>query len=143
MESGSGKSVVQIRWNKEENITDEEYFNLKNYMDPDLGNTDPEDGYKYRGAGYIQLTGRYNYNEFSKAMNDPLIFEEGTSYVAENYAWEASGWFWMTFVHGVFEENENPTVNEVTVKINSSCTHLERREEMYNIITKYDQFQGE
>ena len=138
VESGSGKSVVQIRWNKEENITDEEYFNLKNYMDPDLGNTDPEDGYKYRGAGYIQLTGRYNYNEFSKAMNDPLIFEEGTSYVAENYAWEASCWFWMTFVHGVFEANNNPTVIDVTVEVNEGYAGIEEREKEYNLIVEYD-----
>lgn len=74
-------------------------------------------------------------------MNDPLIFEKGTSYVSENYVWEASCWFWMTFVHGVFEENNNLTVEEVTEKVNDGCNELEQREEIYNFIVEYDKQQ--
>ena len=31
----------------------------------DLGNTQPGDGCRFKGAGYIQLTGRYNYQKFA------------------------------------------------------------------------------
>ena len=29
-------------------------------------------------------------------MGDPRILSEGPRYVAENYAWRASGWWWDT-----------------------------------------------
>lgn len=64
-----------------------------------LGNTKVGDGYKFRGAGYIQLTGRYNYQKFSDYIEekygyDPEIMQRGADYVAEKYAWEAAGYYW-------------------------------------------------
>jgi len=38
----------------------------------DLGNQGKPDGYKYRGGGAVQLTGRYNYREIGKELELPL-----------------------------------------------------------------------
>ena len=40
-----------------------------------LGSTNPDDGFRFRGRGYVQITGRANYDRLSRAleMGDQLI----------------------------------------------------------------------
>ena len=38
-----------------------------------LGNKNPGDGARYRGRGYVQLTGRYNYEKFGKVLDISLV----------------------------------------------------------------------
>lgn len=59
----------------------------------DLGNTENGDGPRFKGAGVIQLTGRYNYSKFSDYMKDPNIMN-GCTYVAKNYPFTSGGFWW-------------------------------------------------
>ena len=49
----------------------------------DLGNG-PSDGPKYKGAGVLQLTGKYNYQRLADGINDPKVMD-GVDYVSSTY----------------------------------------------------------
>jgi peptidoglycan L-alanyl-D-glutamate endopeptidase CwlK len=42
---------------------------------PSLGNSSHGDGEKYKGRGFIQLTGKANYTDFSKKLSLPDLLE--------------------------------------------------------------------
>ena len=50
------------------------------------------DGYKFRGRGYIQLTGRDNYTQFGKAIG--VDIPSNPDLVASTYALASAAWFW-------------------------------------------------
>ena len=50
------------------------------------------DGYKFRGRGYIQLTGRDNYTQFGKAIGEDIVNNPDS--VASKYALASAAWFW-------------------------------------------------
>jgi putative chitinase len=50
------------------------------------------DGYKFRGRGYIQLTGRDNYTQFGKAIGVDIASNPDS--VSSTYALASAAWFW-------------------------------------------------
>ena len=55
----------------------------------DLGNVQPGDGPRFKGAGVLQLTGRWNYSRLEKALDDPRVME-GCEYVATTYPFSSA-----------------------------------------------------
>lgn len=49
------------------------YFERNYQGRPDLGNMQPGDGSKYRGRGYVQLTGKANYAKYAKETGLDLV----------------------------------------------------------------------
>lgn len=95
----------------------------------DLGNTQPGDGRKFKGGGFIQLTGRSNYSSFSRYMNDPKIME-GVDYVASKYPATSAGFWWHN--NGMnYLCDKNPSVGQVTRKVNGGYNGLTDRQKYY------------
>lgn len=60
-----------------------------------LGNTQVGDGFKFRGRSIIQLTGRSNYAQYSKAVGFDFVTNPDR---LKEYPWniDCAGWFWST-----------------------------------------------
>lgn len=92
----------------------------------DLGNNQLGDGKKYKGGGGLQLTGKYNYIEFSKAMNDPEIVRLGVDYLAKNYFWESAVFYWNS--RGLSRLALDNNLKAITLRINGGYNGLAQRE---------------
>jgi putative chitinase len=66
----------------------------------DLGNHEPGDGVRFLGRGLIQLTGRHNFSEASKALGVDLLANP-TLLSDPDLASRSAAWFWKT--HGLNE----------------------------------------
>ena len=95
----------------------------------DLGNTSAGDGKKYKGAGYIQLTGRNNYYKFSMDMNDPKIMD-GVTYVAANYPASSAGYWWFSNSMNHLCDS-GYTVEQITKRVNGGYNGLADRKKYY------------
>lgn len=95
----------------------------------DLGNTQPGDGPRYKGAGYIQLTGRSNYQDFANFINDPAVMQ-GVDYVAEHYPFSSAGFWWQNNKMNELCDS-NPSVKKVTLRVNGGTNGLADREMYY------------
>lgn len=96
----------------------------------DLGNTQPGDGRKFKGAGVIQLTGRANYQAFAKAIADPRVME-GVNYVASTYPFTSAGFWWKNNEMNALCDRD-ATVEQVTCRVNGGYNGLEDRESYYS-----------
>lgn len=90
----------------------------------DLGNVHPGDGFKFRGRGPIQITGRTNYAECGKALSvDLLAHPELLETPA--YGFRSAAWFWTT--RGLNAIADQGDFVEVTHRINGGATGLADR----------------
>lgn len=95
----------------------------------DLGNVHPGDGPRFKGAGYIQLTGRKNYQDFADSIGDPKVME-GAAYVAEKYPWTSAGFWWQKNEMNALCDR-GASVKEITKKVNGGYNGLAEREKYY------------
>ena len=77
------------------------------------GNEATGDGYKFRGRGYIQLTGRDNYTAFGKSIGVDIA--ENPDLVASQYALASAAWFWQK--NKLNELADTGSTDEVVTKI--------------------------
>ena len=92
------------------------------------GNTSSGEGYKFRGRGVIQLTGKDNYSRFAKHVGKSL--DETIEYLkSKQGALESACWFWKT--NGLNEIADSGDIVVMTKKINGGTIGLEDRKKHY------------
>lgn len=94
-----------------------------------LGNTHPGDGPRYKGAGVIQLTGRYNYQRFADYIDDPKVME-GVNYVSTTYPFTSAGFWWHNNNMNALCDS-GATVEQVTRRVNGGLNGLADRKAYY------------
>lgn len=106
-----------------------------------MGNGDEAsgEGYKYRGRGYLQITGKVNYKLLKDALGVDLL--EHPELVATTYALASAGFFfknnslWTICDQGT----DTDTITALTKRINGGTNGLQERitytQEFYKILT--------
>ena len=96
------------------------------------GNEASGDGWRYRGRGYIMLTGRDSYNHAGFCLGRNFL--ENPDLVSQAYPLATASWFfkyndiWRICDRGASEQ----TVKEVTRRVNGGTIGLEERIKLFN-----------
>ena len=95
----------------------------------DLGNTVKGDGFKYRGRGLIQITGRANYAACGEALgldliNNPELLEQ------PQHAAMSAAWFWSA--NGLNTLADQGKFVMITRRINGGTNGLADRQALYD-----------
>lgn len=91
------------------------------------GNEASGEGYRYRGRGAIQLTGRDNYEAFGKAVGENFILRPDL--VATTYPLQSAGWYWQSRSLNALADLGvgDETVTAITRRINGGINGLSDR----------------
>ena len=97
-----------------------------------LGNTQPGDGPKFKGRGYIQLTGRVNYTDFSKFCGEDCV--TNPDLVSTKYPMMSAAYFfnknklWTICDKG----SDDATVKALTKRVNGGFNGLDDRQQKFD-----------
>jgi putative chitinase len=95
------------------------------------------EGYKFRGRGFIQLTGKDNYTAFGKAINEDIASKPEK--VGTDYALLSAAWFFSKNCLKKCVDASDATVTSVTKCVNGGTIGLEDRKkhfkEFYNLLS--------
>lgn len=94
------------------------------------------EGWKYRGRGLIQLTGKENYRRATEGMQSVNFVTTPDALATPEYAAQSAGWFWQS--NGLNEladklggADDYEVFKQITKRINGGYNGLEDRTELY------------
>ena len=103
------------------------------------GNEASGDGYKFRGRGYIQLTGRDNYTAFGKSIGEDIA--SNPDVVASKYALLSAAWFFNKNKLHIMADGgaTDAVVTSITKRVNGGTIGLADRikhfKEYYHLLS--------
>ena len=101
-----------------------------------MGNGDEAsgEGWKYHGRGYIQLTGKLNYQAFSTAIDEDCV--TNPDLVATKYPLASAGWFFAkSGLNKIADQGSTPDIVKVITRtVNGGYLGLDDRTAWFNKI---------
>lgn len=126
---GAGKQDPAAYARQPEKIANYVYMDKNRTPQGAMGNTQAGDGWRFRGRGIKQLTGRNNYSAFAKSVD--MTAEEASDYLAtKKGAFESACWFWKT--NGLSKFADADDIAGMTKRINGGTIGLDDRTARYN-----------
>ena len=95
----------------------------------ELGNIYPGDGYKFRGRGFLQISGRANYTEAGEDLHIPLDTHPELLEQPEIAA-KVAIWYWNKRVHSDVKNFKD--TRSVTKQINPGLKDLNKRKSQFD-----------
>lgn len=96
-----------------------------------LGNTQPGDGWRFKGYGPKQLTGRANQTLFAQAMG--ISVDEVPGYIrTPEGGMMSAGWFWKS--HNLDAKAATPGIEDDRQAINGGLLGVKEVEERFNVL---------
>lgn len=96
-----------------------------------LGNTEPGDGFRFKGRGPIQVTGRANYRRFGDLLGLDLVADPPRAAVPD-VAFRIAGLFWSKKGLNELADRVTPEAfREITRRINGGFNGLAERQRFY------------
>lgn len=96
------------------------------------GNETSGDGWKFKGRGFIQLTGKNNYKKISKDLNEDFI-NNPELLITDKYACLSACWYF----YPITKKLGKMSVNDVTKYVNGGLIGLEDRLNRFNKIIQW------
>jgi putative chitinase len=127
---GAGKRNAAEYARNPEKIANYVYMDVNRSAAGALGNVQPGDGWRFRGRGLKQLTGRNNYARFAQAYG--MTAEQASDWIETKEGALASAlWFWTTNKLNPIADTGEVAV--LTKRINGGDIGLADRQSRYNV----------
>jgi len=91
------------------------------------GGEDTKEGWKFRGRGYIQLTGKDNYSSFSKSIGEDCV--SNPDLVATKYPLASAAWFFSkNGLNNIADQGSSDAiVTQISKRVNGGTIGLSER----------------
>lgn len=98
-----------------------------------MGNGDEStgEGFKYRGRGFIQITGKNKYRTLSNLWDIDIL--DNPDLIAEKYPFKSAGWFWNAAKLNQYADKGSTMadVEKVTKIVNGGKNGLQSRRKLF------------
>ena len=103
-----------------------------------MGNGDEKsgEGWKFKGRGFIQLTGKSNYKQFSEDIKDNKVYDNPDIVADDEYAGLSAIWFWnkngLSKIADTDNLRDDKTLIKITSRVNGGTHGIVDRTERFN-----------